>query len=172
MVSPKLKIAEALTEAINDEYKARATYQSVINRFGPVRPFINIIKAETRHIQALIPLFHKYGVPVPEDDWQQRVDTPESVAAACKIGVDAEIENAGMYDRLLKETEGYPDIQRVMTNLQRASAENHLPAFQRCSERASGRQRNLSCENVVPKRRGGGDGGCCGGRRGRGGHCR
>ncbi|PIE41689.1 MAG: DUF2202 domain-containing protein, partial [Gammaproteobacteria bacterium] len=94
-------LQDVLVEAINDEYKARAMYQCVINQFGRVRPFINIIEAETRHIQALIPLFHKYGVPVPEDDWLQRVDTPESIVAACRIGVDAEIENAGMYDRLL-----------------------------------------------------------------------
>ncbi|PIE42699.1 MAG: DUF2202 domain-containing protein, partial [Gammaproteobacteria bacterium] len=55
--------ANALIEALDDEYKARATYRYVIDTFGPVRPFINIVNAETRHIQALIPLFHKYGVP-------------------------------------------------------------------------------------------------------------
>lgn len=43
----------ALAEALDDEYKARATYAKVIERFGPVRPFVNIIKAEERHAQAL-----------------------------------------------------------------------------------------------------------------------
>ena len=30
----------ALTEALQDEYHARATYRRVLDAFGPVRPFI------------------------------------------------------------------------------------------------------------------------------------
>ena len=37
---------EALDLAINDEYKAQATYQKVIDKFGEIRPFSNIIQAE------------------------------------------------------------------------------------------------------------------------------
>ncbi len=131
------QVASALLEAINDEYKARATYRYVIHTFGPIRPFIHIVEAESRHIQALLPLFHKYKVPVPKDNWDQQIDKPESVQEACRAGVEAEMDNAGMYARLLDQTAGYPDIQRVMINLQRASAENHLPAFQRCLQRSS-----------------------------------
>ncbi len=130
-------LANALIEALDDEYKARATYQYVINTFGAIRPFINIVEAESRHIEALVHLFHKYKIAIPQDTWEQRIDTPESIEAACKAGVAAEIENAEMYEHLLKATADYPDIQRVMKNLQRASAENHLPAFQRCSARFS-----------------------------------
>ncbi len=130
-------LTNALVEALNDEYKARATYQYVINTFGPVRPFVNIVEAESKHIGALVDLFHKYKIPVPQDTWEQRINKPESIEAACKAAVAAEIENAEMYNRLLKETIDYPDIQRVMRNLQRASAENHLPAFQRCLTRFS-----------------------------------
>jgi len=138
-------ISNVLIEAINDEYKARATYRHVINKFGEIRPFINIIDAESRHIEALLPLFDKYGVTVPEDNWDSRIETPLSILEACQVGVEAEIENAEMYDRLLKLTVDYPDVQLVLTQLQRASAENHLPAFQRCVERGGskgqGRQR-------------------------------
>ncbi len=161
------QVANALFEAINDEYKARATYQYVIDTFGSIRPFINIVEAESRHIQALLPLFQKYGVPVPPDTWAQHMSQPESIMDACRAGVEAEIENTEMYDRLLKETQGYPDIQRVMRNLQRASAENHLPAFQRCLARFS-RQHGWSGERRSGMRRQGG----CGGRRYRGGRCR
>ncbi len=131
------QLTNALIEALNDEYKARAVYQYVIDTFGPVRPFINIVEAEGRHINALLPLFHKYGIPVPPDTWKERIAKPGSIADACRMGVEAEIENAEMYDRLLKAAAGYPDVQRVMTNLQRASAENHLPAFQHCAARSS-----------------------------------
>ena len=44
----------AMHDALEDEYKARATYRKVIERFGRVRPFVNIIQAEERHIEALL----------------------------------------------------------------------------------------------------------------------
>lgn len=44
----------ALEEALLDEYKARATYNKVIEVFGLIRPFSNIVEAEGRHVQALL----------------------------------------------------------------------------------------------------------------------
>ncbi|MDR9437298.1 MAG: DUF2202 domain-containing protein [Thiohalophilus sp.] len=128
-------LTEILTEAIEDEYKARATYRRVLEEFGDVRPFSNIVEAEQRHINALLVLFTEYGLRVPEDNWPDRVETPATLLAACQEGVAAEIGNATMYDRLLAASSDYPDIQSVLRNLQRASQENHLPAFQRCVER-------------------------------------
>ena len=48
-------LSNVLIEAIDDEYKARATYRLVIREFGEIRPFINIVEAESRHIEALLP---------------------------------------------------------------------------------------------------------------------
>lgn len=129
------ELENALIEAINDEYKARATYRAVINQFGEIRPFSNIVEAEGRHVEALLPLFAKYNIAVPEDDWATRIETPASIPEACALGVKDEIENAEMYERLLAATIDYPDVQTVLKQLQRASKENHLPAFQRCVER-------------------------------------
>ncbi|MDJ0681150.1 MAG: DUF2202 domain-containing protein [Xenococcaceae cyanobacterium MO_167.B52] len=129
-------LEKALVEALEDEYKARATYRSVISQFGEIRPFINIVESEERHIQALLPLFRKYKIPIPVDNWADRVKIPASVEEACQNGVQAEIENGEMYQRLLALTSEYPNVQRVFLNLQRASQENHLPAFQRCTERS------------------------------------
>jgi len=128
-------LKRALIEALEDEYKARATYRLILSKFGLIRPFVNIVESEERHIQALLPLFWKYGISVPDDDWEQRVTVPTSVQAACQQGVQAEIENAAMYERLLDATGDYPDVQRVFLNLQWASQSRHLPAFQRCAER-------------------------------------
>lgn len=125
---------EALKEALDDEYKAQATYRCVIDAFGAVRPFVNIVEAEGRHAAALIALFEKYGLPVPEDPWPGRVSAPGSVEEACRMGIEGEIENAEMYDRLLAAVEE-PDVQAVLERLRTASQENHLPAFQRCLER-------------------------------------
>jgi hypothetical protein len=103
-----------LIEAINDEYKSRAAYNAVISKFGEIRPFINIVAAEGRHVEALLPLFTKYNVAVPEDDWNSRIDTPATILDACQLGVKDEIENAEMYDRLLNLTMDYPDVQEVL----------------------------------------------------------
>ena len=130
------RLTRILVEALQDEYKARATYQAVIRCFGEVPPFSNIVEAEGRHIEALLPLFDKYSIAVPEDDWPSRVTCPESLTEACKMGAAAEIENAEMYHRLIAAAENYPDVQAVLRRLQRASAENHLPAFQRCLSRS------------------------------------
>ncbi|HID03965.1 MAG TPA: DUF2202 domain-containing protein [Desulfobacterales bacterium] len=130
-----LTLEQVLIEAINDEYKAQATYDRVIKAFGAIRPFINIVKAEGRHIQALVSLFHRYGFTIPEDNWSNQVETPNSILDACRTGVEAEIENAAMYDKLLAATREYNDVQQVLGNLQSASQDRHLPAFQRAVER-------------------------------------
>ncbi len=126
----------ALREALDDEYRARATYRKVIEKFGPVRPFVNIIAAEERHAGALIALFERFGVEPPQDQWQSRVTAPHTLLEACRAGVQAEIENAAMYERLLPQI-GDAEAHAVMRRLQRASQERHLPAFKRCLERTS-----------------------------------
>lgn len=163
----KLKIA--LTEAIEDEYKARATYRLILNKFGAIRPFVNIVESEERHIRALMPLFSKYGIALPEDNWVQRVEVPASVQESCQAGVQAEIKNAQMYQRLLDLTQGYPDVQRVFLNLQSASQNNHLPAFQRCAERRLSSPFPVILGGTQSDRRGGGQGQGrgCGHKRGR-----
>jgi hypothetical protein len=55
---------------------------------------------------------------------------------ACAAGVAAEIENGALYERLLASTQ-HPDILTVFRNLQEASQQRHLPAFQRCVERGA-----------------------------------
>lgn len=121
-----------LTSAINDEYKARDTYRAVIDKFGQVRPFSNIIKSEEQHIRLLANLFNTYGLPVPSDT-VGGLPAPASLGDACRVGVQAEIDNAKMYDRLLNGTDKYSDVQAVFRQLQSASLNQHLPAFQRCA---------------------------------------
>jgi len=124
----------ALTEALEDEYKARATYAKCIEAFGPVRPFINIVEAEDRHVSALLRQFERLGLEPPKDDWAGRIEAPPSIAAACESAVAAEVENAAMYDRLLEIVDDTL-VREVLLNLQDASQSRHLPAFQRCLDR-------------------------------------
>ncbi|MBW3015598.1 DUF2202 domain-containing protein [Candidatus Woesearchaeota archaeon] len=122
---------EALSLAINDEYKARATYRKVIVKFGSVRPFANIMKAEEIHINELKNIYEKYGLTIPEDEWYEVVPEFDSLGEACKAGVEAEVENAALYDELFSKVDNQ-DITAVFTALRDASKNNHLPAFARC----------------------------------------
>jgi hypothetical protein len=125
---------EALIEAINDEYKAHALYQKTIEKFGFVRPFSMIIRAEEQHISSLKSLFDKYGLEVPKDDWADKVAAEETLVETCQAGVNAEIANAKLYkERLLPMVSEYEDISLVFTNLMNASQEKHLAAFERCN---------------------------------------
>ncbi len=124
--------ASALDSAIDDEYKARAFYDAVIERFGPVRPFVPIRDAETRHIEALVGLYNTYSLAAPSDPHAGNLDAPDSVQEACQMAVDAEIANAALYDEIL-EGVTEQDVITVFERLRDASLYNHLPAFQRCS---------------------------------------
>jgi hypothetical protein len=125
----------ALQEALDDEYKAWATYDQVIQDFGPIRPFINIRDAESRHIDALCQLYHEHGLTPPDNNWIGKAPRYDSVKSACAAGVQAEIDNVDLYQRIMAKTDR-PDILRVFQNLQDASQNRHLPAFRRCLQRS------------------------------------
>ncbi len=128
--------AQALHEALDDEYHSWTTYDQVIADFGEVRPFTNIRDAQARHIDALTALFERYGLPLPVNTWHGRAPRYASVQAACEAAVAAEIANGQMYERLITTTQR-SDIVGVLRNLQAASQQRHLPAFQRCGQGGS-----------------------------------
>ncbi|MCI5180444.1 MAG: DUF2202 domain-containing protein [Candidatus Electrothrix sp. AW3_4] len=122
-----------LTTAINDEYRAKNTYIAVMNKFGQVNPFVEIKESEEQHISMLVSLFNKYGLSVPANTGNA-LSAPATLSEACSLGVQAEIENAHMYDGLLAGTTEYADVQTVFKQLQSASQNQHLPAFQKCAD--------------------------------------
>lgn len=120
-------LEQMLTYAIQDEYLAHAEYEYIINKFGPVRPFSNIIKAEETHISMLTPLFEKYGFQVPKNTAEEHILIPKDLKEAMETGVQAEIDNIEMYEKLLPKT--IPDdVRTVFERLKNASG-NHLRAF-------------------------------------------
>ena len=123
-----ITLADMLTYAIQDEYLARAEYDRIINEYGNVRPFTNIMRAEETHIDALLPLFDAYGIAAPKDEGADNAVSVASLTAAYQAGVNAEVNNIAMYELFLEET--LPDnVKTVFESLMRAS-ENHLRAFQ------------------------------------------
>ncbi len=125
------KTQQALVDAIQDEYKTRALYQKVIDTFGEVRPFSNIVKGEEQHIEELKLLFEKYGVDVPKDEWHEKVPEFTTIQDACEAGIKAEIENVKMYDKLLPSFKEQ-DIIDGFTYLRDSSQNKHLSSLQRC----------------------------------------
>lgn len=123
---------EALMMALEDEYKAWSVYDQVVTDLGAARPFTSIQRAEENHIAALVTLFDRYGLDVPVNAWADNVPHFDTLAEACAAGVQAEIDNAALYDELFSMVDN-PDIVRVFNALQQASQTKHLPAFERCA---------------------------------------
>lgn len=121
-------------EALMDEYKSRAFYRLVLNTFGEIRPFSNIVNAEETHARALELLCGHFGIPLPKDDWEKRLEPPSSILEACQAGVQGEHDNIAMYDRFLRQTK-VPEVLTLFQRLQTASRQHHLPAFERCVAR-------------------------------------
>ena len=131
---------QILHEALDDEYRAWATYDQVIADFGEVRPFINIREAEARHIQALLRLFERYGLAKPANPWPGKAERYTSLQAACEAGVVAEIANGEMYSRLLGDaSRGHPPGAGQPAAGVAAAAPASIPALR--AARGSGRQR-------------------------------
>ncbi|MEO1969630.1 MAG: DUF2202 domain-containing protein [Sphingomonadaceae bacterium] len=127
--------APALLTALDDEYKAEATYAAVIEKFGEVRPFINIIRAEQMHKKMAEAELNRLAVQYPhENPYTGKINAPNTLLEACQIGITAEEENIALYDRLLPNVSD-PQVRAVLTQLQAASRDRHLPAFQRCVAR-------------------------------------
>lgn len=122
---------EALTAAILEEYGALNLYRQVIADFGSLAPFARIAPSEQQHVDALTALAEKYGVPVPANPGLADAPSFATLAEACSAGVDAEIADAALYDRL-NPLVTHTDLLRVFANLQSASLNNHLPAFRAC----------------------------------------
>ncbi len=123
---------DALNRVLQDEYHAEAVYAQVVADFDDAVLFAHIQQAETRHAAAVERLFARYNLQLPENQWAG-VDFPafENIEAACAAGVEAESDNAGLYDWALSNTTKR-DLTNVFTNLKTASLESHLPAFEAC----------------------------------------
>ena len=127
----------ALT-ALDDEYKAFATYTVVLEKFGDVRPFTSIMAAEADHISKLVTYLNAQGLEVPAnpylDGTNPRPNATETLQDACEIGIEAEIANAALYnDDLLPRVNENSDLTAIFESLRDASTNKHLPAFTNCA---------------------------------------
>lgn len=122
-------LEEMLTYAIQDEYMAQAEYGAIMDKFGVQKPFSNIITAEGKHIDMLLPILKAHNVTVPKNDAADRVKVPENLEKSYAAGVEAEKKNIAMYESFLKE-DLPDDVKGVMEKLLEGS-KKHLAAFER-----------------------------------------
>ena len=124
--------AAGLAAAVQEEYTAMNTYQAVINTLGDVLPFVRIARSEQQHVNALIRVAQRFGVEVPGNAGEVADIEWSTLDEACRMGVTFEQMDADLYDKLMSNTTN-PILIRVYSNLQRASLEKHLPAFEACN---------------------------------------
>ena len=129
-------VATSLTTAITAEQQAKATYDNVIARFGPVQPFATVRSAEVDHIDTLQGLAQRYGVTLPTGSSEGQL-SPTTRLAACQLGVISELALVATYTQLLTRVSAYPDLTRAFSNLRAAARDNHLPAFEACLSASS-----------------------------------
>lgn len=141
---------QALRIALYDEYAARAFYGLVVEAFGPQPPFVNIVHAEQRHVEALSRQCERLGIPRPLDPFPLETEIEPTWRANCERAVMGEIANIRLYHYLLPHIND-PQVGNVMQNLQAASLNNHLPAFQQAAAEALAQERYHAERGIPPQ---------------------
>ena len=124
--------SSALTTALTKEHDAKATYDNVVAHLGDIGPFASVSSAESQHISTLEALAANHSVSLPSGPFTGQ-SAPDTKTAACQLGVSTEQAVVSMYDQLLPQVSGYPDLSTAFTNLRAAAQDNHLPAFEHCA---------------------------------------
>jgi hypothetical protein len=135
-INQSVELPEAVIAAMQagllDEYTAYAIYSSIIEQFGEIAPFVNIQLAESRHIWVWERMFDLYSLELPESPV---VDIPifDTVRDACAYALELEIANGDLYQELLTSVADYRNLTQLLSSLQSASLNHHLPALETCA---------------------------------------
>lgn len=86
-INVDLSISSMLVLALEDEYKAKATYEVIISEYGTITPFSNIVNAEQTHIDLLLPLFDTYQIELPDPVDKTELLLPDSISNALALGI-------------------------------------------------------------------------------------
>ncbi|HUW68768.1 MAG TPA: hypothetical protein VMX33_00915 [bacterium] len=127
-----ITVTDMLRWAAEDEYLAHGEYAAIMQKFGTMRPYDNIMAAEEQHLAWLKAEYKTRGLAFPNDGSAAYIAVPADLKAAAQAGVDAEIANIAMYKAFLARPElSRPEnasVKALFDQLMRAS-ENHLRAF-------------------------------------------
>ena len=135
LLDKELSIADMLMYAAQDEYLAHGEYAAIIEEFGNVRPYTNIVVSEETHLDYLQETYEVNNMDFPKDEYSKTIVVPTSLLEAAKTGVQAEIDNIAMYELFLKQD--LPDNIKEVFNALMTASENHLSAFQKQVDKLS-----------------------------------
>lgn len=121
-----------LRRAMEQERYSESTYRNILSKVGSVNPFANIVDSEVQHGETLNQLATKYGQDLGST-FVPGEPSPDTLELACQLAATIEAETVSLYDGLLLRVTTYPEISLAFQNLRSASADEHLPAFQKCS---------------------------------------
>lgn len=146
-------VEEMINFAIQGEYLALAEYQVVLDTFGAVRPFTNIVKSESVHVDALLVLYETYGYVIPANTASDQVIIPETISQAISTAIESEEATIAVYTQFLSQEDLPEDVRDTFEYLLQAS-ENHLIAFQK--DRTYGYSQDFASKikNMLQSRKG------------------
>jgi hypothetical protein len=121
-------VFEGMQSALRSKFKTCALYHMVLQAFGPVRPFKDLLKIEIKYRMVLAGLARRYAIPEPRDDWEGQVAIPVSFIEACEEAIDLERGNDELYAGVLGRMED-PALCRVLKQIRNVSQISHLPSF-------------------------------------------
>ncbi|MFH0993238.1 MAG: hypothetical protein V1761_02690 [bacterium] len=147
LADEELTLEEMLTYALEDEYLAQAEYQAVIEAYGEVRPFINLVDAEAYHANLLLPLFSTYSVPALTPVSVDDITVADTLTAAIATSIEAEKANIAMYEKFLATDNLPADVETVFEYLLAAS-NRHLTALSRDRYSCVGRDAAQQVQNM------------------------
>ncbi|MFU0824195.1 MULTISPECIES: hypothetical protein [Clostridium] len=119
-----LTFEKMLRYAIEDEYIKRTRYELISEKFKIDEPFYSMAKCETGNILALITLFSKHNIPVPQDKSLEYIKTPKTIEDAYNLSIKGEENNIIMYEKFLKDESLDEDAKAIFSKLRDISKEN------------------------------------------------
>ncbi|MCD8516857.1 MAG: ferritin [Burkholderiaceae bacterium] len=149
-LAPFPVLHQAVRIAFYDEYAARSFYNKVLEAYGAKPPFEAIARSELRHVAALTELADRYGIPRPLDPFPGETQVSPTWRQNCERAIAGEIANVQLY-AYLKQFVSEPDVNGVFSNLQAASFNNHLPAFQRALAAAVAQEQYHASRGIPPQ---------------------
>ncbi len=106
-----ISLAEALSYALEDKYLKQANFDYSIEKYGSIRPFVQIKIEDQHQMSMLLPLFKKYNIMLPKDRARHYIkkDTG-SLYQVFQIQIGRERNAIKMYKKFLSIREFPKDI--------------------------------------------------------------
>jgi len=135
-------LIEALRAAQRSVFKTCATYRMILQVFGPVPPFREMLLVEQRHRTVLTGMLRKLGAAAPIDDWETRAAIPVTLIDAGEDALETAMAHAALYERLYEQMRD-PAARRIFRRMRNISRDIHQPALRRCLEQARAEEMRL-----------------------------